>query len=297
MKKKDEIQTSVLKTQLARALADYDNLVKRVEREKQGFERYANVKLAIKLLPVLDVLREAQKHIGDPGIAMTITQFEEALKGEGIEEIAVVPLSEALIKGANHGAIAVWTVTGFGYASEYTAISKELFNNLFKKKNLILGSATTQAKVTAYSNFGVDRENLDIFILIGDPASSLLIEGSDSPVQSDKGSEGGKCFIATAAYGSSLAPHVRILREFRDRILMKFTLGERIVGVYNRYSPPLAVLIEEHDSLKPIVRLILLPIIGLAWFTISGTITHIFIVLTLTGSILMVISLNIIKKI
>jgi len=89
MKKKDEIQTSVLKTQLARALADYDNLVKRVEREKQGFERYANVKLAIKLLPVLDVLREAQKHIGDPGIAMTIAQFEEALKGEGIEEIKV----------------------------------------------------------------------------------------------------------------------------------------------------------------------------------------------------------------
>lgn len=89
MKKKDELQTSVLKTQLARALADYDNLRKRVEREKEDFEKYANVKLAIRLLPVLDVLRQAQKHIGDPGIAITITQFEEALKSEGIEEIKV----------------------------------------------------------------------------------------------------------------------------------------------------------------------------------------------------------------
>ncbi len=90
MKKKEEIQTVVLKTQLARALADYDNLRKRVEREKEDFEKYANVKLAIRLLPVLDVLRQAQKHIGDPGIAITITQFEDALKGEGIEEIEVV---------------------------------------------------------------------------------------------------------------------------------------------------------------------------------------------------------------
>ena len=220
---------------------------------------------------------------------------------EGLQDGFFVPLAENLIKGSDHGAFAVWTITGFGYAPEYTTISKELFNNLFRKKNLILGSATTQAKITAYSNFGVDQENMDLFILFGDPAASLNINGvvsnQDQPQQSDKGSEGGKCFIATAAYGSSLAPHVRILREFRDRILMKFTLGERIVGVYNRYSPPLAVLIEEHDSLKPIVRLILLPIIGLAWFTISGTITHIFIVLTLTGLILMVISLKIIKKI
>lgn len=91
MKKKDELQTTVLKTQLARALADYDNLRKRVEREKEDFEKYANVKLAIRLLPVLDVLRQAQKHIGDPGIAITITQFEEALKSEGIEEIKVSP--------------------------------------------------------------------------------------------------------------------------------------------------------------------------------------------------------------
>ncbi len=94
MKKKEEIQTVVLKTQLARALADYDNLRKRVEREKADFEKFANLKLAIKLLPVLDVLRQAQKHIGDPGIAITITQFEEALKEEGIEEIKVNPEEE-----------------------------------------------------------------------------------------------------------------------------------------------------------------------------------------------------------
>jgi molecular chaperone GrpE len=77
----------VLRNQLARALADYDNLRKRVERERTDFEQTANLKLAIRLLPVLDVLKQAQGHLKDPGISLTIKEFEEALASEGIEEI------------------------------------------------------------------------------------------------------------------------------------------------------------------------------------------------------------------
>ncbi len=87
--RKKEGELNKLKDQLARALADYDNLRKRVDREREDFEKVANVKLVIRLLPVLDILREAQKHLGDPGIAITITQFEDTLKGEGVEEIKV----------------------------------------------------------------------------------------------------------------------------------------------------------------------------------------------------------------
>jgi len=127
MKKNEQIQTVVLKTQLARALADYDNLRKRVEREKEDFEKYANLKLAIRLLPVLDVLREAQKHIGDPGIAITITQFEDALKGEGIEEIKVNPgdefnpqlheVIEVVDEGKGKGKVKEVTLTGWRFTS------------------------------------------------------------------------------------------------------------------------------------------------------------------------------------
>lgn len=83
-----------LKSQLARALADYDNLRKRIERQKEEFERYANIKLAIRLLPVLDVLKQAQNHLKDPGVAITVLEFENALKEEGIEEIKVKPGEE-----------------------------------------------------------------------------------------------------------------------------------------------------------------------------------------------------------
>jgi len=78
-----------LREQLSRALADYDNLRKRVEREKEEFEKLANLKMVIRLLPVLDILRRAQAHLKDPGVEMTLRQFEEALTQEGIEEIKV----------------------------------------------------------------------------------------------------------------------------------------------------------------------------------------------------------------
>jgi molecular chaperone GrpE len=76
-----------LKNQLARALADYDNLRKRIEREKEDLEKLASLKLILRLLPLLDNLRAAQNHLKDAGLAITIGELENLLKDEGIEEI------------------------------------------------------------------------------------------------------------------------------------------------------------------------------------------------------------------
>jgi len=75
-------EAAKLKIQLARALADYDNLRKRIEREKETFEKVANLKLVIKLLPVLDTLKKAQAHLKDEGLGITIKGFEDSLKGD-----------------------------------------------------------------------------------------------------------------------------------------------------------------------------------------------------------------------
>ena len=76
-----------LKNQLARALADYDNLRKRIEREKEDLEKLASLKLILRLLPILDNFRQAQNHLKDAGLAITIGELENLLKDEGIEEI------------------------------------------------------------------------------------------------------------------------------------------------------------------------------------------------------------------
>lgn len=76
-----------LKNQLARALADYDNLAKRVERERQDLEKIVSIGLIIKLLSVLDNLESAQEHLKDAGLAITIAEFRKILSEEGLSEI------------------------------------------------------------------------------------------------------------------------------------------------------------------------------------------------------------------
>ncbi|MFC1867818.1 CFI-box-CTERM domain-containing protein [Thermodesulfobacteriota bacterium] len=79
------------------------------------------------------------------------------------------------------------------------------------------------------------------------------------------GGGGGGCFIATAAYGSLMEPHVILLRQFRDRILLANPLGRAFVRSYYTYSPGLAEVIARHDSIRMMVRLGLLPLIGISW--------------------------------
>lgn len=69
------------------------------------------------------------------------------------------------------------------------------------------------------------------------------------------------CFIATAAFGSFLDPHVVTLRHFRDRFLLSNTLGQWFVERYYTYSPTIAQTIRENEFLQFIVRLLLIPFV------------------------------------
>jgi hypothetical protein len=77
-------------------------------------------------------------------------------------------------------------------------------------------------------------------------------------------SGGGGCFIATAAFGSVLAPEVQVLREVRDTYLLPYGLGRKAVQTYYALSPPLADVISRSDALRGIVRFILVPLVGWA---------------------------------
>jgi hypothetical protein len=73
-----------------------------------------------------------------------------------------------------------------------------------------------------------------------------------------------RCFIATAAYGSPFEAKVGLLRQFRDNILQKSSLGKRFIELYYVHSPSLADTIAQSDWLKAMVRLLLLPVVGVA---------------------------------
>jgi len=77
------------------------------------------------------------------------------------------------------------------------------------------------------------------------------------------------CFIATAAYGTPMAGEIEILREFRDEYLLTNPLGQALVGLYYKVSPPMAEFITEHPSLKPIVRAGLLPAVATSTLAVN----------------------------
>ncbi len=91
-------------------------------------------------------------------------------------------------------------------------------------------------------------------------ATDITVSGGGD---SDDGDGG--CFIATAAYGSALHPHLDILREFRDSYMKSNPIGRLFLSFYGRYAPSLADLVERHEVLKSLTRVALLPILGLCF--------------------------------
>jgi molecular chaperone GrpE len=76
-----------LEDRLKRSLADYSNLEKRVESQRQLFVTLATTAIVTKMIEVLDDFHLTYKHLSDPGLKMSIDKFVNVLNSEGVEEI------------------------------------------------------------------------------------------------------------------------------------------------------------------------------------------------------------------
>jgi very-short-patch-repair endonuclease len=70
------------------------------------------------------------------------------------------------------------------------------------------------------------------------------------------------CFIATAAYGTSTAKELFVLRNFRDTTLMPNPVGRGLTHLYYLISPPIANVITYSEEMRAFVREFLNPIIN-----------------------------------
>ena len=81
----------------------------------------------------------------------------------------------------------------------------------------------------------------------------------------DNGENGG-CLIATATFGSELAPQVQQLRELRDNIVLKTNSGITFMTTFNQFyysfSPTISDLEREHSALKEIMKVGLTPMLS-----------------------------------
>ena len=74
------------------------------------------------------------------------------------------------------------------------------------------------------------------------------------------------CLIATASYGSEMAPQVQMLREVRDNILLSTYSGALFMDVFNSayysFSPQVAQLENENPVFREAVKTFITPMIS-----------------------------------
>ena len=92
------------------------------------------------------------------------------------------------------------------------------------------------------------------------------IENAQGQCVAEEKSSGGGCLIATATYGSELAPQVQQLRELRDNQLLQTESGAAFMGTFNdiyySFSPIIADYERENPYFKEAVKLAITPMIS-----------------------------------
>ena len=112
---------------------------------------------------------------------------------------------------------------------------------------------------------GSGNNKLDI---IGDTYLNGLTENADTTESSPQTKPGlaGGCLIATATYGSELAPQVQQLREIRDNKLLQTESGIVFMNSFNdfyySFSPYIADLEREYPIFKETVKLSITPMLS-----------------------------------
>ena len=113
----------------------------------------------------------------------------------------------------------------------------------------------------------VKEDDGDAMVKEDDGDAMVKEDDGDAMVKEDDGDameeDGGGCLIATAAYGSELAPQVQFLREIRDSTLLSTASGASFMTgfnqVYYSFSPAIADLERENPIFRDMVRAAITP--------------------------------------
>ena len=97
------------------------------------------------------------------------------------------------------------------------------------------------------------------------PNISELLEDAGIKTTEPAEPQGGGCLIATAAFGSEMAPQVQFLREIRDNTILQTESGTNFMAGFNQFyysfSPAIADYERENATFKEAVKLTLTPLL------------------------------------
>ena len=136
---------------------------------------------------------------------------------------------------------------------------------LFVKDNRVYTIQYTNHLSDYYNYEDEVKELIQSFKLINSGPKSTQISETLNQDSNDGESEGGGCLIATAAFGSEMAPQVQFLREIRDNTVMTTQSGTTFMTGFNQFyysfSPYVADYERENPVFKEAVKVTLTPLL------------------------------------
>ena len=167
------------------------------------------------------------------------------------------------------------TETGKSYGA-YSLVAKQLgigglpvpfAQIILSHSNFIYGITYSHHEELFQNNladFDSTIKSFEIASETTEPDISGLLEEAEIKTTEPE-TTGGGCLIATAAFGSELAPQVQQLRELRDNTVLQTESGTSFMAGFNQFyysfSPIIADYERENPAFKEVVKLTLTPLL------------------------------------
>ena len=108
--------------------------------------------------------------------------------------------------------------------------------------------------------------NVDVNGILFYPIPTQTVTFTKSIEDVSESSDSGGCLIATATFGSEMAPQVQQLRELRDNSLLNTESGTSFMNTFNKiyysFSPYIADYERENPVFKEMVKITITPMIS-----------------------------------
>ena len=167
------------------------------------------------------------------------------------------------------------------FADEFLPLNSVIQVGIFSEKDLEVKSVNTTL-IEKLQNIGDIQESGWVISESGGKIDARYVFGKDStvnknalifsigdntgaPIDVNEVTNDGGCLIATAAFGSEMAPQVQFLREIRDNTVLQTESGSAFMTGFNQFyysfSPAVADYERENQAFKETVKITLTPLL------------------------------------
>ena len=141
------------------------------------------------------------------------------------------------------------------------------------KAEIVRAAAIPKTLITPYlvQQYGIDAYEVQYALInknfdnTDNTPDRMITQELFGETEASSEAQGGGCLIATAAFGSEMAPQVQFLRELRDNTVLQTESGTSFMTGFNQFyysfSPTVADYERENPVFKEAVKLTLTPLL------------------------------------